>query len=313
MNMLDELSPSHAAHQPPVSVNTPPVVPPNTPATSPPVSVIPPSTLSTPTISPAVSVSIPVSTTTSSLSSTPFSPVNPLVSAGLVPEDLSDILVTPPEDAAVCKKRTKRIVGARYLTSDDYTEMLREDERKRKEAEELKRSRTLEKEQKKKERLQKSAAKKKTEDRKKKQLEQVEGRKKAHKRLPEKQPLARQKICLDSPVRGESGESSAEESIFQLPSIVADAVWTHAPHTSQLTQKTVSAAIPGGSFNWQRVQRTPSSSSSSISSRNRAGSCTRRRGRPLLVPSEAVRGPASVLSRKMLNRGDFNARAAMLG
>ncbi len=54
-----------------------------------------------------------------------FSSVNPLVVAGLIPEDLSDILVTPSNDAAVAKKRTKHIFGARYLTSDEYVEMLK--------------------------------------------------------------------------------------------------------------------------------------------------------------------------------------------
>ncbi len=74
-------------------------------------------------------------TITSSSSQTSFSPVNPLVSAGLVPEDLSDILVTPLSDAAVAKKRTKRIVGARHLTSDEYIEMLKSEEKKKKDAE----------------------------------------------------------------------------------------------------------------------------------------------------------------------------------
>ena len=60
-----------------------------------------------------------------------FSPVNPLVFAGLVPEDLSDILVIPSSDAAVAKKRTKRIVGARHLTSVEYVEMLKNEERKK--------------------------------------------------------------------------------------------------------------------------------------------------------------------------------------
>ena len=49
--------------------------------------------------------------------------------------ELSDILVTPPNDAAVIKKWTKGITGARDLTSDDYVKMLDEAERKKKEIE----------------------------------------------------------------------------------------------------------------------------------------------------------------------------------
>ena len=67
-----------------------------------------------------------------SLSVSSFSPVNPLVCAGLVPEDLSDILVTPSSDAAVAKKRMKHIVGARHLTSDEYVECSRVRKGKRK-------------------------------------------------------------------------------------------------------------------------------------------------------------------------------------
>ena len=74
--------------------------------------------------------------------------VNPLVSAGLIPDDLSDILAIPPPDAAVEKKRTKRITGARDLTADDYHQMLLEDERKKKEAEELKQQKKEEREKK---------------------------------------------------------------------------------------------------------------------------------------------------------------------
>ena len=67
--------------------------------------------------------------------------MNPPVMAGLVPEDLSDILSTSLKDSAVTKKRTKRITVARNLTSDEYVEMLREDKRKKIEAEELKKKR----------------------------------------------------------------------------------------------------------------------------------------------------------------------------
>ena len=64
--------------------------------------------------------------------------MNPLVMAGLVPEDMSDIVSTPLNDSAVTKKQTKRITEARNLMSDEYVEMLREDRRKKIVAEELK-------------------------------------------------------------------------------------------------------------------------------------------------------------------------------
>ena len=68
------------------------------------------------------------------MSSTRYSPINPLFAAGLIPEYLSDILLTPLEDAALQKKKTKRITGAKYLTSDEYEEMLREEDIKKSEA-----------------------------------------------------------------------------------------------------------------------------------------------------------------------------------
>ena len=77
--------------------------------------------------------------------------VNPLVSAGLVPPDLADILSTPSEDAAVSKKRTKQITGARALTANEYVEMLYEDDRKKKEEAELIQKGKEEREQRKKE------------------------------------------------------------------------------------------------------------------------------------------------------------------
>ena len=56
-----------------------------------------------------------------------------LASAGLISPDLADILATPSPDAAVAKKRTKRIAGAGDLTANDYAEMLRRVDRRRKE------------------------------------------------------------------------------------------------------------------------------------------------------------------------------------
>ena len=64
--------------------------------------------------------------------SSKFSPINPLVVTGLVSEDLSDILITPPKDATVAKTRTFRTAGARNLTFNEYAEKLRADKKKRK-------------------------------------------------------------------------------------------------------------------------------------------------------------------------------------
>ena len=44
-----------------------------------------------------------------------------------------NILVAPANDAAVMKKRTKRITGARDLTAGEYADMLREDKRRKEE------------------------------------------------------------------------------------------------------------------------------------------------------------------------------------
>ena len=47
--------------------------------------------------------------------------------------------MTPTSDAAMSRKRTKRITGARELTSNEYLGMLQEEKRKKDEAEEEKR------------------------------------------------------------------------------------------------------------------------------------------------------------------------------
>ena len=108
---------------------------------------------------------------------------------------MSDILITPASDAAVAKKRTKRIVGARHLTSDEYVQMIHNEERKKKEAEDLKEQKKAERERKKIERenektnkLEKQAARKKEmEERKRKQLaERGKGR-------------GRKRKCLETP------------------------------------------------------------------------------------------------------------------
>ena len=46
-----------------------------------------------------------------------------------------EILATPANDAAMSRKRTKRITGARELTANKYVGMLQEEKRKKDEAE----------------------------------------------------------------------------------------------------------------------------------------------------------------------------------
>ena len=47
----------------------------------------------------------------------------------------------PEDDAAVVRKRAKRIMEARNLTADDYADMLRQEKREKEEAEEQKKKR----------------------------------------------------------------------------------------------------------------------------------------------------------------------------
>ena len=78
--------------------------------------------------------------------------LNPLVNAGLISQDLADILATPSKDAAaVAKQGLKRITGARELTANDYFEMLKERQSKKKRLEEEKKRKSEERERKKKE------------------------------------------------------------------------------------------------------------------------------------------------------------------
>ena len=48
---------------------------------------------------------------------------------------MANILATPSPDAAMTRKRTKRITGARDLTAYDYREMLHEDKRRKEDLE----------------------------------------------------------------------------------------------------------------------------------------------------------------------------------
>ena len=88
-------------------------------------------TNSTTTVSPALISSTAIVQSVSAVCTTPTVPVNPLVMAGLIPAEMADILATPSDilatpspDAAMTRKRTKRITGARDLTADDYRDML---------------------------------------------------------------------------------------------------------------------------------------------------------------------------------------------
>ena len=57
-----------------------------------------------------------------------------------------EILATPANDAAMSRKRTKRITGARELTANEYVGMLQEEKRKKDEAEEERQKKKEEKE-----------------------------------------------------------------------------------------------------------------------------------------------------------------------
>ena len=85
----------------------------STPARSVPTTTLSSSGVSSASVSPPLFSSPSTSFSPPIFRSPSISPiVNPLVAAGLIPEELSDILATPPTDAAVVKKRTKRITGA---------------------------------------------------------------------------------------------------------------------------------------------------------------------------------------------------------
>lgn len=192
-----------------------------------------PSSVTLPSTTATSSIPVTTPSSTSSATSTPFSPVNPLVAAGLVPETLSDILVTPPEDAAVTKQRTKRIVGARHLTSDEYLQMLKDEEKKKKEAEELKEKKKAEREQKKeqrkaelekkkKERLEKQAAKRKEMEERKKQ---GKGKKRSRSQAA-KPPSVRRRLdledssdsnCSEEEPNSELDSTDSQESMDEQP------------------------------------------------------------------------------------------------
>ena len=96
---------------------------------------------------------------------------NPLVRAGLVPQHLADIFMTVHADEANDKRTSRRITGVRVLTSNDYVEIMKEKDRKVKEAAELKQKRKEERELKK-------IKKEKEREQKKKELEEKRRNKK---------------------------------------------------------------------------------------------------------------------------------------
>jgi hypothetical protein len=73
---------------------------------------------------------------------------NPLVRVWLIPQHLGDIFLTPHGDDMAEKRPSRRITGVRVLTSNEYTEMIREKHRKEKEATEMKQKRKEERKQK---------------------------------------------------------------------------------------------------------------------------------------------------------------------
>ena len=137
-----EMCPDHATPPTATSASSSPGVVPasSTPCVSPMSCVVPVS--STPTC---------VSASTSTTSVSPTS-TNPLVMAGIIPADMADILTTPLPDAAMIRKRTKRITGARDLTANEYRDMLLEEKRRKEDLEQQKIQRIEERKRKKQER-----------------------------------------------------------------------------------------------------------------------------------------------------------------
>ena len=211
------------------------------------------------------SSSSPESTTASPSTVTCFSPVNPLVAAGLIPEDLSDILITPPVDAAVTKERTKRIVGARHLTADDYVQMVKDIENKKREAEALKEKKKAERDMKKaererkqKEKLERQAARKKEREEKKKQHEREKKKGKKRKHLTTaKVPRARHILRLESDDSDGSDaelvESLIEPDCLEIPE--TDLELSDAPEPESMDDSTQPKPSEAGASQSARPRR----------------------------------------------------------
>ena len=128
--------------------------------------------------------------------------VNPLVSAGLVSANLADILSTPAMDSADKPKR--RVVKARVLTEDEYVNILKEKDRKEKEAAELKEQRKIER-----------ARKKREQEERKKELAKKREEKKKEQEAKKKQQQQKKRKRRKSAVRSEdeSHHSNSEEDM----------------------------------------------------------------------------------------------------
>ena len=134
--------------------------------------------------------------------------INPLVKAGLVPENLADILSA--SDPEIQPKR--RIVKARVLTEGEYYEILKEKERKEKEEKEKKEKNRIEREKKKAERAKAAAEKKKAAAEKKAERERKQREKEqAKKGGMDSGRKGKKRKRTPSPIRSSSEESEVEQ------------------------------------------------------------------------------------------------------
>ena len=142
---------------------------------------------------------------------------NPLVRAGLIPQDLADIFLSPQTDERE-KRPSRRITGVRVLTSNDYVQMMKEKDQKEKEASAMK-------EQRKKERERKKIEKEQERERKKAEREEKKGRGKGKGKRPlphssseeeqevdVQQPKSRRSRRVNPPDRYRVGTSESEGS-----------------------------------------------------------------------------------------------------
>ena len=163
-----------------------------------------------------------VSTPTSS-NSTLASPLsNSLVMAGLVPQNLADILSTSGcED--VQRKPKRRVFKARVLTEQEFYETLKDKEAKELEMEAQKERRRIEREQKRKEREQKrkerEQKRKEREEKEKKRKEQRAGKRKQGQRKRKRSPTP---SCSDVEDEDQPGRSSRSKSPTSSSSEVDD-------------------------------------------------------------------------------------------
>ena len=204
---------------------------------SPPALSSRPATISSNTVS---SVSTP--TSSNSTLASPLS--NPLVMAGLVPQNLADILSTSGcED--VQRKPKRRVFKARVLTEQEFYETLKDKEAKELEMEAQKERRRIEREQKRKEREQKrkereqkrkereqkrkerEQKRKEREEKEKKRKEQRAGKRKQGQRKRKRSPTP---SCSDVEDEDQPGRSSRSKSPTASSSEVDDQPRTSSGH-----------------------------------------------------------------------------------